>query len=231
MKYADVKAIVTGGGSGIGYEVARGIARAGGSVVICGRREDVLARAAKEIGAQAVAADVSLEADVERLFTRAVDLLGGLNLLVNNAAFGHRSPLVELEREDFERVFATNVTGAMLCGRAAARHMVAHGGGTILNVGSTAARKGYPTGSAYAASKFALSGLTECWRAELRPHDVRVMQVDPSEVQTPFGGRDMSRLNPTKLMAEDVAHVIRSMIELDDRGFIPATTIWATNPS
>lgn len=130
----------------------------------------------------------------------------------------------------FEEVLATNVTGAMVVGRACARHFVEHGGGTIVNVGSTAAHKGFPGGSAYAASKFALSALTECWRAELRPHDVRVMQVDPSEVQTPFGGRDMETLNPSKLEGADIAHMIRAMLELDDRGFVTNTMIWATNP-
>ena len=74
--------------------------------------------------------------------------------------------------------------------------------------------------------------MTECWRAELRTHGIRVMQVNPSEVQTPFGGRppDLVPTNPTKLHAEDVAHLIESLLRLDDRGFVTDLTLWATNP-
>lgn len=204
----------------------------GARVVLAGRRKEVLAEAAEALGAHALACDVSDEEQVGRLFVESCEHLGGLDLLVNNAAFGYRAPLVEQDRQRFEEVFATNVTGAMLCGRAAARRMIEQGqGGDILNIASTAARRGYPGGSAYAASKFALAGLTECWRAELRPHDIRVMQLNPSEVQTPFGGRDMSvPANPTKLMAEDVAHLARALLTLNDRGFVTETTLWATNP-
>ncbi len=230
MDLKNAKTLITGGGTGIGLETARALVAAGGRVAICGRRADVLAKAAEELGCVPITADVSKEADVVRLVATAVEELGGLNVLINNAAFGYRAPLVELDRERFEEVHSTNVVGAMLVAREAARHMIAHGGGTIVNVGSTAAGKGYPGGSAYASSKFALTGLTECWRAELRPHDVRVMQVNPSEVQTPFGGRDMSVENPTKLRAREVAHVIEGMLAMDDRGFITDATIWATNP-
>jgi 3-oxoacyl-[acyl-carrier protein] reductase len=83
------------------------------------------------------------------------------------------------------------------------------------------------------STKFALSGLTECWRAELRPHGVRVMQVNPSEVVTPFfesAGMGARPDNPTKLHPEDIAHVIASVLALDDRGFVTAATVFATNP-
>ena len=73
--------------------------------------------------------------------------------------------------------------------------------------------------------------MTDCWRDELRRHNVRVTLVNPSEVQTPFGGRDMSSLNPTKLQAGEIAHMIRAMIEMDDRGFVTNAMVWATNPS
>ncbi|MEM7306304.1 MAG: SDR family oxidoreductase [Planctomycetota bacterium] len=231
MKLSEVQALITGGGTGIGYETARILRAAGAGVVLCGRREDVLRRAADELGATTIAADVSQEEDVLRLVDGAVEALGGLNVLINNAAFGGRAPLVEVDTETFRAVHATNVVGAMMVARECAKHMIARGAGTIVNVGSTAAGKGYPTGSAYASSKFALTGLTECWRAELRPHGIRVMQVNPSEVLTPFGGRDMTApQNPTKLRAEEVAHVIRAMLEMDDRGFITDATIFATNP-
>ena len=230
MQLSDVKALVTGGGTGIGLETARRIIDAGGQAVICGRRPDVLADAAKSIGATAIAADVSHEDQVDELVRGSQEALGGLNVLVNNAAFAYSAPLLDLDTERFRNVYETNVIGAMMVARACARVFVEQTSGTIINVGSTAAHKGYPGGSAYASSKFALSGLTECWRAELRPHGIRVMQMDPSEVQTPFGGRDMSQLNDTKLIADDIAHMIVAMIALPDRGFVTNTMVWATNP-
>lgn len=231
MKLDEAKVLITGGGTGIGLETARVLCAEGAQVAISGRREEILNDAAAELGCTALPADVSREDQVVTMVASAIEALGGLNVLINNAAFGYRAALVELDAERFREVHATNVLGAALVARECARHFVAHGGGNIINVGSTAGSKGYPNGSAYASSKFALTGLTECWRSELRQHDVRVMQVNPSEVQTPFGGRDMSAPeNPTKLRSEEVAHVIRAMLEMDDRGFITDATIFATNP-
>ena len=150
-------------------------------------------------------------------------------MLVNNAAFGYFAPLVDIELEPFEHMMRTNLTGAMLAGRSCARHFVRQKRGHIVNVGSTAARRGFPRGTAYAASKFALAGMTECWRAELRPHDIRVTQIDPSEVLTGFGGREPPR-STRKLRPEEIAQLIVSVLELDDRGFVPQFEVWATNP-
>jgi 3-oxoacyl-[acyl-carrier protein] reductase len=105
--------------------------------------------------------------------------------------------------------------------------------GNIINVASTSALKGHQMGTAYSTSKWALRGMTECWRDELRQYNIRVMMVHPSEVQTNFvinSGRPKRELNPTKLEAQDVAHLIVSMLELRDVGFIPEATIWSTNP-
>src|SRR6202034_4231209 len=84
-------------------------------------------------------------------------------------------------RDDRQSVFATNVTGAMLMARGAARHFIARERGNIVNISSTAGLKGAARGTAYYASKFALRGMTECWRDELRKHNIRVMLVNPSE--------------------------------------------------
>lgn len=230
MKIEGSSVLVTGGGSGIGLATAQRLLAAGAKVTICGRRPEVLQAAADRCGALAVVCDVSNPAQVTAMVERVLVEHGALDALVNNAAFGYSAPLLDMDVERFDAVFATNVRGALLVGQACARHMAKAGGGTILNVGSTAASKGYPGGSAYAGSKFALTGLTECWRAELRKHDIRVMQVNPSEVITPFGGRADLTEQASKLRAQDVAQVIESCLALDDRGFITQTTLWATNP-
>ena len=231
MKLDEAKVLITGGATGIGYETAKALRAEGAAVVICGRRGDVLRKAAAELGATAIVADVSQEPEVLRLVAEAERALGGLDVLINNAAFGYSAPLVETDGARFREVYETNVLGALLVARECAKRFIAQRRGNIVNVASTAGSKGYAGGSAYSSSKFALTGLTECWRAELRPHDIRVMQVNPSEVLTPFGGRDMLRAsNPSKLRAAEVAHVIRAMLAMDDRGFITDATIFATNP-
>ena len=97
----------------------------------------------------------------------------------------------------------------------------------------TAALRGAPGGTAYYASKFALRGMTECWRAELRPYNVRVMLVNPSEVLTDFyatAGLPQNKENPTKLQGDDIAHAVRAALEMDERGFTTELTVFATNP-
>jgi 3-oxoacyl-[acyl-carrier protein] reductase len=232
MELRNAKVLVTGGGSGIGLETARVLKAAGAQVAISGRRADVLERAAREVGALAVPGDVSREADCDRMVAAVVEAFGGYDVLVNNAGFGRFAPLVDLDVADFDAVFATNVRGAMLVARASARHFVRQRAGNIVNVASTAASRAGAGGTAYAASKFALAGMTQAWRAELRTHGIRVMQVNPSEVITEFFASAGGTQEPSdrKLRPAEIAHAIRAMLEMDDRGFVTELTVWATNP-
>ncbi len=233
MQIENAKALVTGGSAGIGLATARMLKGKGAQVAICGRDRDKLERAAGEIGVLAVPADVSSEADVARMVRTVIDTFGDYNVLVNNAGFGHRSALVDTRLDDLQRIFATNVFGALLVARESARHFVERQYGNIVNVSSSAGKRGFANGSVYVASKFALSGLTECWRAELRPFNVRVMQVNPSEVQTDFFTAYSGATRPKsarKLIADDIAQAIVSMLEQHDRGFVTETSVWATNP-
>lgn len=234
MDLKTAKVLVTGGSSGIGLATAKHLAAAGARVAICGRRAQSIEAAARASGAVPIVADVSREDDVTRLVATVVRELGGYDTLINNAGFGRFAPLLETTVADFRSVWETNVLGAMLAARESARHFVTQRRGNIVNVASTSGQRGGANGSAYASSKFALAGLTQVWRAELRQYNVRVMQINPSEVLTEFranSGRAGQAENPTKLHADDIAQVIASMLALDDRGFITDTTVWATNPS
>jgi 3-oxoacyl-[acyl-carrier protein] reductase len=232
MKIDQVRALVTGGSSGIGYEIANQIRQRGGSVAICARDGERVATAAREIGAVAIEADVSIEGDAVRAVETAARELGGYNVLVNNAGFGTFRNLEDLQLEEMSSVLATNVLGAMLMARESARLFRRQSYGNIINIASTAAHRGFAGGTAYVASKFALTGMTECWRAELRKSNIRVMQVNPSEVVTNFfataGGRQTA--SDRKLRPLEIAHAVLSMLEMDDRGFITDLTVWATNP-
>jgi 3-oxoacyl-[acyl-carrier protein] reductase len=234
MDLKNARVLVTGGGSGIGLATARALVERGASVVISGRNREKLKAAATAVGASAVPADVSNEADVAKLIPAVVAQLGGFNALINNAGIGTFGPLVDLKADDFRRVWATNVLGAMLVARESARHFVAQNVGNIVNVASTAGARGFSGGTSYVASKFALTGMTECWRAELRKSNVRVMQINPSEVITDFyetNGLGSQPSEPTKIQAEDIARVIVGMLELHDRAFVTDATVWATNPA
>jgi len=233
MDLKHAKALVTGGATGIGRATAKALVDRGAQVVITGRREDVLRRAAKEIGALPMRADVTSEEDVTRLVDAVVRELGDYNVLINNAGMGLFAPLVAVTANEMRRVWETNVLGATLVARQSARHFVTQQAGAIVNVGSTSGQRAGPNSSAYASTKYAITGLTEVWRAELRKDNIRVMQVNPSEVLTPFheaAGRGARPDNPRKLHAEDIAEVIIAMLALDDRAFVTSATVWATNP-
>jgi 3-oxoacyl-[acyl-carrier protein] reductase len=232
MQLANAVVLVTGGSSGIGRATAKALVGAGAKVAITGRDRPRLDEAAQEVGALPVCADVSKEEDVARTMREVLATFGRLDALVNNAGMGVLKPLVEMDLASFERVFATNVTGAMLMAREAARYFTTRNAGAIVNIGSTASHRGAPNGTAYYASKFALRGMTECWRAELRKFNVRVMLVNPSEVITNFGAVAglTQKAHPSKLQPDDIAHAIRAALEMDDRGFTTELTVFATNP-
>jgi 3-oxoacyl-[acyl-carrier protein] reductase len=232
MNLQNAVALITGGSSGIGLAVARSLAASGARVAITGRDKRRLADAASSLGAHAIHADVTKEADVDRTYGEVLAKFGDLDILVNNAGFGVFKNLVDFDLASFEAVFATNVTGAMLMARGAAKHFIGRQRGNIVNISSTAGLTGAANGTAYYASKFALRGMTECWRAELRKHNIRVFLVNPSEVLTNFSvvaGFEQKE-NPTKLRAEDIAHMVKAILEMDDRGFTPELSIFATNP-
>src|SRR5215471_15536271 len=232
MKLQGATALVTGGSSGIGFSIAKSLIDAGTRVAITGRDEKKLYKAAESLNAVAIRADVANEADVQRTMKEVQQAFGHLDILVNNAGFGVFKKLVDMDRTSFDAVFATNVTGAMLMGREASKHFIQRNSGNIVNICSTASLRGAANGTAYYASKFALRGMTECWRAELRQFNIRVFLVNPSEVVTNFGvaiGLPPNE-NPAKLRGEDIAWMIKSALEMNDRGFTPELTVFATNP-
>ncbi len=232
MKLQNAVALVTGGSSGIGFGIAKSLIDSGAKVAITGRDKKKLDQAAKDLGAHPIHADVSEEADAQRTVREVLEKFGDLDILVNNAGLGYFKKLVDFDLASFEKTFATNVTGAMLMAREAAKHFISRNRGNIVNIGSTASHRGAANGTAYYASKFALRGMTECWRAELRKHNIRVFLVNPSEVITSFGAAAgfEQKDNPSKLRSEDIAHAVKSVLEMEDRGFVTELTVFATNP-
>jgi 3-oxoacyl-[acyl-carrier protein] reductase len=232
MNLKNAVALITGGSSGIGRAIAQTFLASGARVAITGRDERRLTETARELGVHSIRADVAVEADVERTYREVLQKFGDLDILVNSAGIGVFKNLVDFEREEFDAVFATNVTGAMLMAREAAKHFIKKQRGNIVNIASTAGLRGAPNGTAYYASKFALRGMTECWRAELRKYNIRVFLVNPSEVVTNFfqtAGLPQ-RANDSKLRGEEIAYIVKAILEMDDRGFTPELSVFATNP-
>ena len=232
MNLQGAKALVTGGSEGIGKAIAVALKREGADVVITGRRADVLEPTAEEIGVGWSVGDVGDEDDAIRTVRDFVEQHGPLDILVNNAGFGRFAPLVEMELSDMVAVYRTNVFGAFLMGREAAKVFVRQGSGHLINISSTSGLKGGRGSTAYSSSKFALRGMTECWRDELRRHDVRVMLVNPSEVLTDFGSKAgfQQEQSANKLRGQEIADAIVGALKIDDRGFIPEFSVFATNP-
>jgi NAD(P)-dependent dehydrogenase (short-subunit alcohol dehydrogenase family) len=181
-------ALVTGGGRGIGAATCRLLARDGYAVCINYRsNRDAASALARELGGKAitVGADVAVEAEVLRLFDTVERELGPLDLLVNNAGIvGRAGPLREMEFERMQRIFATNVLGAMLCAREAARRMRGRGG-AIVNLSTGFVKSGAPGMMVdYAASKGAIEVLTGGLARELAADGIRVNAVRPGVIDT-----------------------------------------------
>ena len=225
--------IITGGSLGIGKETAKSLVEKGANVLITGRSEERLQNAKLYTNAEIFEFDI---ADFDNLTQNAKKCLelfdDRVDVLVNNAGIGVRSSVDELSIENFLKVFNVNVFGLSLFTKEIIPSMKAQKSGTIINIGSTASLKGYKNGSIYSSSKFAVRCLTQCWQAELRPFNIRVCQVNPSEVTTAFGNSERIERNEVhnKLTVREISHAIVSAIEMDNRGFINELNVWATNP-
>jgi NAD(P)-dependent dehydrogenase (short-subunit alcohol dehydrogenase family) len=174
-------ALVTGGGRGIGRNIALELAAAGMSVTVTGRTREQVEAVAAETGGSALVGDVSKREDVERWFAEA----GPLDLLVNNAGIAVSEPAAwELEPVDWWRVFEVNVLGVYLCCRAVIPGMLERGGGRIVNVASGAAYLPGSRATSYSASKAAVHRFSEILADQLAPHGVHVFSISPGLVRT-----------------------------------------------
>ena len=192
-------ALVTGGGTGIGAAIARRFVAAGAQVVIAGRDGKRLARAAAEIGATAVPADVSDESSVAALFAQLDAGPGGPDILVNNAGVtGPVARAADIDVAAWDETMAINVRGTLLCIKHAVPRMRARGGGSIINMSSLMGLRGTPMRSAYTASKFAVLGITDAVSQEVGIDNIRVNALCPGAVN----GELMQRVIASRVAAE-----------------------------
>jgi NAD(P)-dependent dehydrogenase (short-subunit alcohol dehydrogenase family) len=192
-------AVVTGGGRGIGAAAARALVAAGARVVVSARTAgeiDALAAELRAAGgtAHALACDVARADAVERLREGALAALGRVDILVNNAGVASSAPLKSQTPEEWERLFAINVSGTFLVTRAFLPGMLERGWGRVVNVASIAGRAGAAYVSAYAASKHAVVGFTRSMAAEVAARGVTFNAVCPGYVDTPMTERSIGNV-------------------------------------
>ena len=237
-------AVVTGASKGIGAGIAKGFAAEGANVVVNyasskGDAERVITEI-KEKGGKAIAvqADVSKAADVRRLFAETRKAFGKLDVLVNNAGIYEFATLAEITEEQFHRLFNTNVLGLILATQEAAK-LFGPGGGSIINIGSTASQVTLPATAVYTATKGAVDAITHVLAKELGPKKIRVNSINPGMVETEgvhtggFIGSEFQKLleaqTPLGRIAQpdDIAP-IAVFLASEDSGWLTGETLLAS---
>ena len=228
--------LITGAGRGIGRALAHAFAAAGAKVALLGKTKKNLLEVQRELkdsGAPTVvlAADVSDEGVVSRAVAATEQQLGPVDVLVNNAGIFALAPVEKMDALVFDRLLAVNLRGPFLMSRAVLPGMKSRKRGHIVNISSTAGRRGFAGGGAYCASKFGLAGLTEAMRYEARASNVRVTCVYPSTVNTDLVKKSgMDPASERAIQPEDVANAVVALVAMDDRAMTTDLEIWQTNP-
>lgn len=229
MKLENKVAIVTGGGGGIGRAIAIRFSREGAAVLLAGPTEEKIKAVEAEIRndggrALAVLTDVADEASVQRMVSGALDEFSQIDVLVNNAGIAGPTALVpDVTREDWDRTFAINLTGAFLCAKYTFPHMIDRRSGCIINITSIAGLQAYAYRSPYCASKWGMIGLTQTFAEEGGRFGITANAIAPGPVRGPRIERVIrSRAEEMKLPYEEVVGqyveptALKRMVEEED---------------
>jgi NAD(P)-dependent dehydrogenase (short-subunit alcohol dehydrogenase family) len=236
MELSGRKAVVTGGTKGIGRAIAQALITAGVDVIITARDEDQIARTVNDLNelgpgrCAGFACDVRDESQVRDLFAHAATVLGGLDILINNAGIGIFSPVESTSGDDFRAVIETNLCGVFYCCHEAIPLMRQRGGGYIINISSLAGANPHANMAAYNASKFGLNGFSEALMQEVRHDGVKVSYIMPGSVNTEFGGDEPSAEKSWQLQPEDIARVVMDLLHYPDRPLASRIEIRPSRP-
>jgi NAD(P)-dependent dehydrogenase (short-subunit alcohol dehydrogenase family) len=240
MKLAGKGALVTGAGTGIGREVALELAREGADVVLSyhGSRAGALSAVAEveQLGRRAAAlpADVSVVSECKALVDQAIQFLGHLDVLVNNAGLTFHKDFFTITEQEFDLIYAINIRGEYFCAQQAAKHMREQGGGVIINMLSIHGLVSYPQHSLYDGTKGAILAWTRELALELAPYHIRVVGVAPGAIEVERYYREDPTYRTETLARQipcgrvgwpmDVAKLC-AFLASDDAGFIVGTTV------
>lgn len=241
MKLQDLTnktALITGAGKGIGKALAESLAQEGVHLGLIARTAADLEALKAELTAKydirvAIAtADVAVQEDVNRAVASLTEQLGAIHIVINNAGIAKFGKLVDMDPQEWERIIQVNLMGTYYVTRAVLPTMIEQNEGSIINISSTAGERGFATGSAYNASKFAVMGLTEALMQEVRKHNIRVTALTPSTVNTELAVNAGLNIGDEDRMMqpEDVAELALAALKLPQRVFVKTAGIWTTNP-
>jgi 3-oxoacyl-[acyl-carrier protein] reductase len=237
MKLKSKKAIITGGGRGLGKATAIAFAKKGIDVAITGRNEKILKETVaelKEIGVNATYEifDVGNYEEVKQGIKNIIATLGSVDILVNNAGISAFGSFNEMEVSQWTAIIQTNVMGMYYVTKEVLPYLIAKNQGDIINISSTAGLNGNANTSAYSASKFAVIGMSQSLMKEVRKNNIRVCTLTPSTIATDMTLElGITDGNVEKvLQPEDFAELIVSGLKLPRRAMLTSASLWSTNP-
>ena len=232
------KAIITGGGRGLGKATALAFAKEGIDIAITGRNEKVLKETVSELetfGVKAIYSvfDVGNYEAVKSSIKNIIDTLGTVDILVNNAGIAAIGSFNEMEVSQWTQIIQTNVMGMYHVTKEVLPHLIAKNEGDIINISSTAGLNGNANVSAYSASKFAVIGMSESLMKEVRKNNIRVITLTPSTIESEMTielGIANKDSQDSVLQPEDFAELIVTGLKLPRRAMLKSATLWSTNP-
>ena len=205
-------ALITGGGTGIGAATARQLSAAGAKITVTGRRREPLEAIAGEVGGAIAQCDVTDRAAVDRAFDEARAANGPIDILVVNAGIAESAPFHKMTRDSWDRIIATNLTGAFDCAQAALPDLLKSDNGRLVFIASVASLRGIPYAAHYGASKHGLLGLSRSLAAEYARSTMTVNAICPGYVDTPMTDQSVARVvEKTGRSDDDARAAITSM--------------------
>ncbi len=232
------KAIITGGGRGLGKATAIAFAKEGIDVAITGRNVAAMKETVTELETYGVKAiyevfDVSNYEEVKIGIKNIIDELGAIDILVNNAGIAAFGSFNEMEVEQWNQIMQTNVMGMYYVTKEVLPYLIKQNEGDIINVSSTAGLSGNANTSAYSASKFAVIGMSEALMKEVRKNNIRVCTLTPSTIASDMSielGIANKDSEDSVLQPEDFAELIVAGLKLPRRAMLKSASLWSTNP-
>ncbi len=232
------KAIITGGGKGLGKATALAFAKEGIDIAITGRNEKNLKETVSELetfGVKAIYSvfDVGNYEEVKSSIKSIIDTLGSVDILVNNAGIAVIGSFNDMEVSQWSQIIQTNVMGMYYVTKEVLPHLINKNEGDIINVSSTAGLTGNANISAYSASKFAVIGMSESLMKEVRKNNIRVNTLTPSTIESDMTielGIANKNSHDSVLQPEDFAELILAGLKLPRRAMLKSAALWSTNP-
>ena len=206
-------AIVTGAGRGIGKAISVSLAKAGCRVVLAARTREQIEAVQREILSQggdalAIPTDLTMDEDIQRLVEESQAKWGAVDILINNAGWGKRAPVVGALLSDWDQTFRLNLRAPMVLAKALLPNMIAKREGAVINIGSVSGKTGEANGAAYSASKFGLIGFTQSLYEEVREHSIKVTVILPGFVDTPLIPPNRQLDRSKMIQADDIAQTV-----------------------